>query len=100
MLEKLISLEDNKENNDGKKSQGQYFYSRSQVGVSEKCFDWKRNCFICGKVCDTKHGSGWSIVECCTNSKENMYKKVLHAAEKKKRWSYANEIEFCYKEYE
>ena len=57
-LDKPISQEDNKENNYGNKSQGQYFYNRSQVGVSEKYFDWKRNCFICGQVCDTKHRSG------------------------------------------
>ena len=60
-LDKPISQEDNKENNYGNKSKGQYFYNRSQVGVSEKYFDWKRNCFICGQVCDTKHRSGWSI---------------------------------------
>ena len=38
-LDKLISLENNNENNDGNKSQRQYFYTRSQVGVSQKLIE-------------------------------------------------------------
>lgn len=47
-------------------------------------FDWKNNCFICGKQCSIKHRSTWSMVESIIDNKsENMYIKVLHAAQTK-----------------
>ena len=46
------------------------------------CEEGLRNSFICGKVCDTEHRSGWSFVENCTNSKDNMYKKYCKLMKK------------------
>lgn len=48
---------------------------------SEPSFDWKANCFICGKSCAVQRKSEWSMVQSSiTNSNGTMYQKVLEAA--------------------
>ena len=61
-------------------------FTRSQM-ASE--FDWKVHCFICGEPCFACHRNtdskrNWSMVETSIDRKaENVYKKVLAAAEEK-----------------
>ena len=46
-------------------------------------FDWKTNCFVCGKQCSDKHRNDWSLVESASTSGKNLYKSVLAAAEER-----------------
>ena len=60
--------------------------TRSQMSAE---FDWKIHCFICGEPCFASHRNrdakrNWSMVETSIDNKaENLYKKVLAAAEQK-----------------
>lgn len=54
---------------------------------STSTFDWKNNCFVCGERCNPKHRSTWSMVEVAIHNKpgdQNMYTKMLLAAEKRR----------------
>lgn len=43
-------------------------------------FNWKENCFICGKKCNPKQRSTWSKVEGAIDKNSNCYTKVMRAA--------------------
>ncbi len=47
-------------------------------------FEWKKNCFICGKVCSAKLRTTWSLVASNVHNKQKMYANLLKAAEIKK----------------
>jgi hypothetical protein len=43
-------------------------------------FDWKQNCFICGKKCSEKHRSKWSRVEGSVNENSKSFSNLLEIA--------------------
>lgn len=57
-------------------------------------FDWKLNCFICGKYCSPNHKEEWSMIQTSTGSKgaKSTYERVLAAAKERKDTTVINRL--------
>ena len=55
-------------------------FTRSHIKTE---FSWKKNCFICGDNCSSKHRKTWSKIEGTISETSKLYSKLLEISELK-----------------
>lgn len=48
--------------------------------IRRQAFDWRQNCFVCGKACYDNKRKTWSLVKKREQCQTNLYSTVLKAA--------------------